>query len=198
MEILAPGIVVFNDVIPDQIDLINRINYLAETKVFEWQESMVGGENGGRKIDKSSRNCRVISIHHGFPEDFIPMSEKEISSMFISNLFRDFFSPLLNQYFNRYKVTDITSHENYQILRYGVDEKFGIHTDDHWKYPRRVSLTWYANDDFEGGEIEFPEFGLKIKPKKNQLLIFCSSFPYIHEVHPVTSGERYAVVQWMF
>ena len=52
------------------------------------------------------------------------------------------------------------------------------------------------NDDFEGGELQFKEFDLKIKPEAGDIIVFCSGFPYMHQVAPVTMGIRYAVVKW--
>lgn len=64
-----------------------------------------------------------------------------------------------------------------------------IHQDD----PRRVSVVYYPNDDYEGGEIEFPRFNVKIKPPKDSALIFSASYPYDHLVHEISGGTRYAI-----
>jgi predicted 2-oxoglutarate/Fe(II)-dependent dioxygenase YbiX len=51
----------------------------------------------------------------------------------------------------------------------------------------------YLNDDYEGGEIEFVNFDIKIKPKAGTLIMFPSNYPYSHIAHPVISGTKYAV-----
>jgi hypothetical protein len=53
------------------------------------------------------------------------------------------------------------------------------------------SLVTYINDDYEGGEISFPNHNITIKPKAGSLIMFPSQQPYIHEVKPITSGTRY-------
>jgi hypothetical protein len=53
------------------------------------------------------------------------------------------------------------------------------------------SLVAYINDDYEGGEISFPNHNVSIKPKAGSLIMFPSQEPYIHEVKPITSGTRY-------
>jgi predicted 2-oxoglutarate/Fe(II)-dependent dioxygenase YbiX len=55
----------------------------------------------------------------------------------------------------------------------------------------------YLNDDYEGGEVEFVNFGIKIKPQPGMLLLFPSTYPYAHIAHPVTSGVKYAIVTWI-
>lgn len=53
------------------------------------------------------------------------------------------------------------------------------------------SLVAYVNDDYEGGEISFPNHNITIKPKAGSLIMFPSQQPYIHEVKPIISGTRY-------
>jgi hypothetical protein len=53
------------------------------------------------------------------------------------------------------------------------------------------SLVAYVNDDYEGGEIHFPNQNITIKPKAGSLIMFPSQQPYVHEVMPITSGTRY-------
>jgi predicted 2-oxoglutarate/Fe(II)-dependent dioxygenase YbiX len=59
-----------------------------------------------------------------------------------------------------------------------------------------LSVLLYLNDDYEGGEIEFRQSGLKFKPEAGSVLFFPSNFLYVHEVYPVTRGPRYALPNW--
>jgi predicted 2-oxoglutarate/Fe(II)-dependent dioxygenase YbiX len=63
-------------------------------------------------------------------------------------------------------------------------------------FPRTVSLSFYVNDDFDGGEIEFQHFNISHKPTAGDIILFSSSYPYMHRVKPVTDGTRYAIVNW--
>ena len=49
----------------------------------------------------------------------------------------------------------------------------------------------YINDDYEGGELFFPAYGMCIKPKSGTLVFFPSSDMYAHGVTEVISGIRY-------
>jgi hypothetical protein len=53
------------------------------------------------------------------------------------------------------------------------------------------SLVAYINDDYEGGEISFPNQNVTIKPKAGSLIMFPSQEPFLHEVKPIISGTRY-------
>ena len=62
---------------------------------------------------------------------------------------------------------------------------------------RRVSVVYYFNDDYEGGEIVFPRFNVEIKPKANQLALFPANYMYNHNVKEITKGTRYSMVNWL-
>lgn len=49
----------------------------------------------------------------------------------------------------------------------------------------------YLNDDYEGGELFFPVYGMCVKPKPGTLIFFPSSDMYAHGVTEVVSGVRY-------
>ena len=64
------------------------------------------------------------------------------------------------------------------------------------KYPNRLPMAFndfatilYYNDEYEGGEIRFPDCDLKIKPTPGMLIMFPCT--HVHEVLEVTAGERF-------
>ena len=62
---------------------------------------------------------------------------------------------------------------------------------------RDISVVWYLNEDFDGGELVFPPFQLSIRPATGMVVTFPSTHEYAHTAKPVTRGMRYAVVTWM-
>ena len=62
---------------------------------------------------------------------------------------------------------------------------------------RDVSFLFYLNDQYGGGELEFNDLGLTIKPKKGMMIAFPSYKDFAHMVHPVTWGHRYTLVSWV-
>jgi len=51
----------------------------------------------------------------------------------------------------------------------------------------------YLNDDYQGGEIYYPEKDIVIKPKKCSLVMHPGNEEYQHGVKEVINGDRYAV-----
>ena len=88
-------------------------------------------------------------------------------------------------------------HENYNMLRYTSGQEYKAHADGSTIDGRCVSAIVSLNNDYEGGEVEFVNFGIKIKPEPGMLLLFPSNYAYRHIAHPVTSGTKYAIVTWM-
>ncbi len=55
----------------------------------------------------------------------------------------------------------------------------------------------YLNDNYEGGEISFPDRGIDIKPKSGMLITFPGNKNYVHEVKEVISGTRLTLSIWI-
>ena len=91
---------------------------------------------------------------------------------------------------------DPHSRESLRITKYSPNgEFFSMHADYTFATPRTTSLVYYPNDDYEGGELEFLHFGIKIKPKAGQLFLFPAAYSYEHKIYPVTGGnKRYTLV----
>ena len=100
--------------------------------------------------------------------------------------------------------------EPLQILHYGPGGHYAPHVDAETLYKddiglamwektldRDLSVVWFLNDDFAGGELVFPALDLVIEPAAGTLVCFPSDHHYIHGVNPVTSGHRYTLVTWM-
>lgn len=53
----------------------------------------------------------------------------------------------------------------------------------------------YLNDDYEGGELHFPQYNnFKIKPKKGTMLIFSGNIDNMHGIKKIIKGTRYTHV----
>jgi hypothetical protein len=92
------------------------------------------------------------------------------------------------------------------VLCYGPGGRYDPHADSENRDPstgewRRVlerdfSLLVYLNDDYVGGDLEFPELGYRLRPRRGMLVAFPSDHRYLHAALPVESGTRYVIVSW--
>jgi len=193
---LAPGIVVYSDIIITEYDLAQAIEDSVSSGVVSWKEGRVRSSDSDDQVDKGYRDTLVIAVpYNDNPKENL---SSPISS-FESTLQLDFlkaFDPIEKEYMSTFGFFT-KWHDSYQILKYGVGQKFNNHVDDHEIYHRRISSIYYLNDNYEGGEINFPRFNITYKPKANEMLLFPSNYVYNHSVSEVTAGTRYAIVSWM-
>lgn len=111
----------------------------------------------------------------------------------------------------------IENAESLQVVKYGPGGFFHPHNDSccqdtptcryvNSNGGKRVgTMLIYLNDDFEGGETEFPNLKLKIKPQKNMGIFFRSLATNTDKCHPlalhgglpVKSGTKYICNVWI-
>lgn len=92
---------------------------------------------------------------------------------------------------------DIYTTESYLSL--WLPEAYsGVHSDSHAGLEFVMfSTVVYLNDDYEGGEIYFPNQDVEIKPSAGDMVIFPGGgHEYMHGVKPVISGRRYTIAMW--
>jgi hypothetical protein len=54
-----------------------------------------------------------------------------------------------------------------------------------------IATIIYLNDDYEGGELYFPNQGIQFKPKRGAAYFFPGDMNYIHGITTIESGIRY-------
>ena len=147
------------------------------------------------KADNSETNLEVRNtLWYTIPEEMAKNLEQAVAACF-----REHIAPKYNCQFKSY--------EPVQFLGYPVGGHYKGHNDGEifndktrqWEktMERDVSFLFYLNDQYGGGELEFYDLGLTIKPKKGMMIAFPSYKDFAHKVHPVTWGHRYSLVCWV-
>jgi hypothetical protein len=77
----------------------------------------------------------------------------------------------------------------------------GFHRDNEYQdmsdnrnAENKYGILMYLNNDFDGGEICYPEFGIEYKPKPGVLLIHYAG--NLHGVNPISNGVRYSMTSF--
>ncbi|HZX83512.1 MAG TPA: 2OG-Fe(II) oxygenase, partial [Reyranella sp.] len=86
--------------------------------------------------------------------------------------------------------------DSHIVLSYSADAKhfFGAHRDNGapTTADRAFAVSLNLNDDFEGGELVFPEYaGVRVSPPTGGAAVFSCSL--LHQVLPVTRGRRFVL-----
>lgn len=78
------------------------------------------------------------------------------------------------------------------ISKYDKGANMGKHVDSYDENgSETISVVGYINDDYEGGEIEFPEQNIIVKPTAGSIIIFPSQKPYFHSSNIIKNGNKY-------
>lgn len=101
------------------------------------------------------------------------------------------------------------------MCKYAPGGSLGVHYDGQdGDRSLLYSIVMYFNDDCEGGEISFmidregkrrpgnslddPNIDFWLKPRPGSALIFPSTYPYLHQSHPIISGNKYMSTAFIF
>lgn len=190
VEQLAPGIFVYHDVLPKDMNIIERLEEVLTSKsnYYNYMEAMVGY---GMKMPEY-RDCYDFK----FKKTDI-MHDPSISSQKLQQLWQDLYDRKLSvvkHYSRNFNLGELRYWEAMNFVKYGPGQHFQEHTDHGYSYNCVVSLVAYPNDDYVGGELEFRLQGLKVKPRAGDLFIFPSNFMYPHKSLPVESGTKHSIV----
>ena len=190
VEQLAPGIFVYHDVLPKDMNIIERLEEVLSSKsnYYNYMEAMVGY---GMKMPEY-RDCYDFK----FKKTDI-MHDPSISSQKLQKLWQDLYDRKLSvvkHYSRNFNIGELRYWEAMNFVKYGPGQHFQEHTDHGYSYNCVVSLVAYPNDDYVGGELEFRLQGIKVKPRAGDLFIFPSNFMYPHKSLPVESGTKHSIV----
>lgn len=114
--------------------------------------------------------------------------------LYIKNSIEMAFDMCLNQYLSNHNL----DRDMYNLMmsempiRKWTGPGMGPHCDSYdGDSDLAFSMICYLNNDYDGGEIEFPNHNISIKPEPGSLLIFPGQEPFLHKVNNIRSGERY-------
>jgi hypothetical protein len=190
VEDLGSGILLFRDVLPESMDIVNRLEEVLNdsTNHYNYAEAMVGY---GIKMPEY-RDCydfkyKKTDIQH----------DKSEASLKLQKLWDDvYFRQLqaVKHYSRLHNIGELRYWEAMNYVKYGPGQHFQEHSDNGFSYNCVVSLVAYPNDNYDGGELYFRIQNLKIKPKAGDLFIFPSNYMYPHRAMPVENGTKYSIV----
>ena len=185
-------IIIKENVIPQEnIDEI----MLLTNNTKDIHQATIINKKGEEQVDSHEEDLEVRNtLWYNITEEMGKNLEQAVAACFVNHI-----APRYNCQFKSY--------EPVQFLGYPVGGHYKGHNDGEsfnlktrqWErlMERDVSFLFYLNDQYGGGELEFYDLGLTIKPKKGMMIAFPSYKEFAHKVHPVTWGHRYSLVSWI-
>ena len=183
-------IIIKENVIPQ--DHLEQIMLLTNNTKDIAQATIISSD---KKENRSEEDLKVRNtLWYHITEEMAKNLEQAVS-----HCFANYIVPKYN--------CEFKSYEPVQFLGYPVGGHYQGHNDGEffneetrqWEriMDRDVSFLFYLNDQYGGGELEFTDLGLTIRPKKGMMIAFPSYKDFAHQVHPVTWGHRYTLVSWV-
>jgi len=173
-------------------ELMSHIKASSSTDLSVF-DPIKSNETGGKEwiVDKKMRDTQIIEAGPLLPK--------------LIELLRNTVREVINPFYG----VEISESEIPQILSYGIGGHYCPHIDGEslWQLPdgeliwkksvdRDLSMVFYLNDDYEGGDFVFPDLKIRVRPEPGMLVCFPSNHHYKHGVEPVTKGKRYSIVCW--
>ncbi len=201
-EFLGPGIVVYRNVFKKEFDLVNRLEDTIGSQNalrYKWNQAQTGYSH----TDLKYRDCYDFKIKINENGSLTTNNEQVLANLFtetedkLSSIWRDSYQAQIDpveDYRAMFNLAPLTYWESFNYIKYGKDQHFQVHSDHGYSYTCVLSSVGYLNDDYEGGELFFDKFNLRIKPQAGDLYLFPSSFIYSHAALPVMSGTKYSIV----
>ena len=198
--VIAPQIVVYKNMLKDVAAIIDMIDSGNEIKWEKWYEN---GFRSSADFNKSSGEessplrdiCEAFDyVSKDYMQDY--KADKGVWPSFIKN----WSSYALNK--DIYQIDFFKySHLAFKNMKWDSDLLMGYHVDEFevdgvFKRQKNiVTINFYLNDDYEGGEIcaynKDLDISYRYKPVAGDAVVMPSASPFFHAVKPFYTKDRY-------
>jgi predicted 2-oxoglutarate/Fe(II)-dependent dioxygenase YbiX/peroxiredoxin len=154
-----------------------------------------GGQESGFMREKEGRTVGITDYSHKRRKDF-HLSDEGMIKQTQQRVLRRVVPEILKVH--QFRVTRM---ERYLVGCYSAEDggHFNAHRDNTTSGTahRRFAVSINLNEDFDGGEVGFPEYGPKrYKAPAGGAVVFSCSL--LHSVSRVTRGSRYAFLPFLY
>ena len=155
----------------------------------------LGGKDSGFLLDSEGRTATVVDYRVKRRND-LPLAAPQLRDVIRSQIVRRLL-PAVDRFF-QFQATRM---DRYIVACY--DSELGGHFYRHrdninaGAQHRRFAVTINLNNDYDGCDLVFPEFGRRVyrAPHGGAAVFSCGA---LHQVTPVTKGRRYAFLAFLY
>jgi peroxiredoxin len=154
-----------------------------------------GGEESGYMVQRDGKTVGVVNPGHKRRKDVL-IKDPDLVAAARGRIIRR----VIPEIEKAHQFT-CTRMERYIVACYAAEDggHFRPHRDNTTSGTahRRFAVSVLLSDDYEGGEVSFPEYGPRgYKPEAGGAVVFSCSL--LHAVSKVTAGRRYAFLPFLY
>lgn len=154
-----------------------------------------GGQPSGFMREVNGRTMLITDPSHKVRRDII-LTDEAVIGRAKALVHRRIVPEILKVH--QFRVTRM---ERHIVSCYSAEDggHFRPHRDNTTKGTahRRFAVSINLNDDYDGGDLNFPEYGSeRLRPPRGGAVVFSCSL--LHAVDPVTRGRRYAFLPFLY
>jgi len=155
-------------------------DFISQDQVKEVMNFLRDNKNNTLNIDNKSHAGKSKK------DRIIDIANKRLSILDID------FNPLFDGLYTTLPIRN--------IMKYEIGDVFHPHQDSsiHCPIESDWGLVLYINDDFEGGELYYPEKNITYVPKSGDLVIHGATKEFSHGTTKITSGTKYVATTFAF
>jgi hypothetical protein len=185
---LGSGIFVYHNVLPIELDLVNRLEKSLTEDRYKWSQAVVGYY----EYRPEYRDCVDFKYNKTLLHD-----DGQEDSIELAKIWDDCYNRkkiAVDHYSRVHNISELRFWESFNFIKYGPGQHFQYHHDHGFSYNCTVSLVAYLNDGYTGGGLHFSQQNILYTPKAGDLVIFPSNYMYPHRAMPVETGTKYSLV----
>jgi predicted 2-oxoglutarate/Fe(II)-dependent dioxygenase YbiX/peroxiredoxin len=154
-----------------------------------------GGAESGFMVERDGKTVGVVNASHKRRKDVL-IKDPDLIAAARHRILRRVVPEIEKAH--QFRCTRM---ERYIVACYAAEDggHFRAHRDNTTKGTahRRFAVSVVLSDDYEGGEVSFPEYGPRgFKPRAGGAVVFSCSL--LHAVAKVTAGRRYAFLPFLY
>lgn len=149
---------------------------------------------GNSPLEKKDQSIVIPYNTYTWEDDGLPLNN-EFKEIFFSSVYPFYKqeNPLLEKisehYIRGFKIQKTIQGGGYHLWHCEQARK---------EVASRLAVwTLYLNDDFEAGETEFLNQGLRVKPETGTVCIFPAGYTHVHRGNPPIGGTKYIATGWL-
>ncbi|HVT89431.1 MAG TPA: redoxin domain-containing protein [Tepidisphaeraceae bacterium] len=166
---------------------------LCQRLIQIWDEK--GNEDSGFMKQVDGKTVGAYDYSHKIRRDHFMANEEELA--YVKRFVGNRVGPIIRMAFNY----EVTRYEDFRIACYdsargGYFRPHRDNTTDGTAH-RRFAMSLLLNDDYGGGTLRFPEYGLhEYRPDAGSAVVFSCSL--LHEATDVTAGRRFVLLSFFY